>query len=117
MRYEPSGTLIDVSMIALPFEREMMTRAHPYSVSGLDIPLPTPEDLVILKSVAHRPQDLIDIGSILEMHPELDLERVRSWLKQFAEVLEAPELLEDLDFLLKKTRLSRRLQRIFPKPD
>lgn len=117
MRHRASGISIDVSMIALPFEHEMIARAHRYTLAGLEIRLPTPEDLVILKAVAHRPQDLIDIASILEAHPELDLERVRSWLKQFAEVLEAPELVEDLEFLVNKARLSEKLRRIFPKPD
>jgi hypothetical protein len=34
--------------------------------------LPTPEDLMILKSVAHRPKDLPDITEIASRHPDLD---------------------------------------------
>ncbi len=36
---------------------------HP--AGSIDVRLPTPEDLIILKSVAHRPQDMLDIEAIV----------------------------------------------------
>lgn len=58
----------------------------------LEIRLPTPEDLIIMKAVAHRPKDLLDIQGILQSHPDLDRRRIRKWVTQFAELLEKPEL-------------------------
>jgi len=55
---------------------------------------PTPEDLIIIimKAVAHRPKDLEDIRTIADKYPNLDVERIKGWVKAFGEVLETPEL-------------------------
>jgi hypothetical protein len=45
------------------------------------IPLPLPEDLIIMKAVAHRPRDLGDIEAMLAAHPELNPRRVRHWVR------------------------------------
>jgi len=54
--------------------------------------LPTPEDLIIMKAVAHRPKDLVDIQAIAANYPDLDKERIRFWVVQFGEALDLPEL-------------------------
>jgi hypothetical protein len=36
-------------------------RSKLYQIGPLALRLPTPEDLIILKAVAHRPKDLLDI--------------------------------------------------------
>jgi len=54
--------------------------------------LPTPEDLIIMKAVAHRPKDLADIQAIAANYPDLDKERIRFWVVQFGEALDLPEL-------------------------
>ena len=60
----------------------------------------TPEDFLILKAVAHRQRDLIDIDNLLAVHENLDLDRNRHWVRQFAELLDLPELIRDLEKLL-----------------
>lgn len=100
LRHQPSHIDVDLSFGALPFEQEMLARATITDIGGLSIPLPTAEDLIILKAVAHRPRDLADIEGLLEAHPALDVERIRRWVREFAEVLESPELLEDLQAIL-----------------
>ncbi len=62
----------------------------------LQIHLPTPEDLIIMKAIAHRPKDLLDIQGLIQKHPNLDQERIQDWVTQFAELLETPELWEDI---------------------
>jgi hypothetical protein len=64
------------------------------------LPLPTPEDLVILEAVARRPRDLADIEGILDLHPGIDKARMRKWVADFAALLEMPELRTDLERLL-----------------
>ena len=72
--------------------------------SGLiTLRLPTPEDLNILKAVAHRPQDLLDIEAIVSNQSELDHERIQFWVQQFADLLELPELWLDLEKVLSRS--------------
>jgi hypothetical protein len=54
------------------------------------------EDLLILKAVAHRPKDLIDIQEIVLSHPGLDVERIEQWVRKFADALEMPEIWDDI---------------------
>lgn len=92
LRHVASGTDIDLSLGVLPFEVEMVERSAVVKVGPLELRLPTPEDLIIMKAVAHRPKDLADIQAIAASHPELDKERIRLWVEQFAEALDMPEL-------------------------
>ncbi|MGB8983188.1 MAG: hypothetical protein WCC12_15035 [Anaerolineales bacterium] len=64
--------------------------------------LPTPEDLVILKAIAHRPKDLLDIREIVLNNPNLDLARIERWVKDFAQLLETPELWGQIEKILKQ---------------
>jgi hypothetical protein len=63
---------VDISFGALPFEEEAIARAVEGKVGKIRLPLPTPEDLVIMKAVAHRPRDAVDIEAVLDAHPKLD---------------------------------------------
>lgn len=102
LRHEDSGTGIDVAMGVLPFEREAVERSQILNVGGLSLRLPTAEDLIILKAVAHRPKDLLDIQGIAQTQPSLDIKRIRFWVDQFAEALEMPELWEQIEKMLKE---------------
>ena len=55
------------------------------------------EDLIIMKAVAHRPKDLLDIQGIIQSNPGLDREHIRDWVTQFATLLEMPELWDDIE--------------------
>lgn len=95
-----TGISVDISCGALPFEREMIERARTLDLGEVTLRVPTPEDLIITKAVAQRPKDLIDIEAILEASPNLDLARIRRWVREFAEALEMPELLTNVERLL-----------------
>jgi hypothetical protein len=107
MRHSPSGVDIDISFGSLPFEEESLKRSRPIRIGSLTIPLPSPEDLVIMKAVAHRQKDMADIESLLEAHPKMDLKRVRKWVKDFADVLESPDICSDLERLIKSAALRK----------
>lgn len=96
LRHQASGINVDISLGILPFEVEAVERSIVHQAGSLSIRLPTPEDLIIFKAVAHRPQDMLDIKSVIEAHPQLDRERVRYWVQEFARVLEMPELWDDI---------------------
>jgi len=94
--HEPTGIEADVSFGVLPFEFEVIERAIERPLGRLKIRIPTPEDLIIFKALAHRPKDMIDIQSIIQANPKLDRKRIRNWVKQFAEAMEMPEIWEDI---------------------
>jgi predicted nucleotidyltransferase len=102
LRHILTDTSIDISLGALPFEEEMVERSVLHEVDNtLQLRLPTPEDLIIMKAVAHRPKDLEDIRTIAEKYPNLDVKRIEQWVKAFGEVLETPDLWELIRLLLK----------------
>jgi predicted nucleotidyltransferase len=104
MRHQQSGIDVDMVFGSLPFEKEAVARATWVELGGVQLPLPLPEDLIIMKAVAHRPQDLADIEAILAAHPKLNLRRARRWVREFAAALSMPEILNDLEVLLSQQK-------------
>jgi hypothetical protein len=96
LRHTASAINVDVSLGMLPFEVEAVERAVIHEVGSLKLRLPTPEDLIILKAVAHRPKDLLDIQALIGAHPKLDRRRIQDRVQQFAEALDMPELWADI---------------------
>lgn len=102
LQHTESAVNVDISLGVLPFEMEMVERATLYQTGSLELPLPTPEDLIVMKAVAHRPKDILDIKAIVARYPKLDRQRIQFWIEQFAEALETPELWTDVAPLLRK---------------
>lgn len=102
MKHVLSDTNIDISLGVMPFEQEMVDRSVVHQIDeALQIRLPTPEDLIIMKAIAHRPKDFEDIRTIAEKYPDLDVRRIEGWVKAFGEVLETPDLWDVVKSLLK----------------
>ncbi|RLT39340.1 MAG: hypothetical protein DWI57_10455 [Chloroflexi bacterium] len=101
LKHEASGINVDISLGLLPFEVEAVERSREYQAGALRLRLPTPEDLIILKAVAHRPKDMLDIASIIAVQSNLDQKRIAFWVQQFADLLEMPELWDDIEKLLR----------------
>jgi len=104
VRHGESGIDLDLVFGSLPFEKEAAIRAKWVDLGGVAIPLSSPEDLIVMKAVAHRPRDLEDIAAILAAQPELNVRRVRRWLRAFSGALAMPEILNDLEALLSQRR-------------
>lgn len=100
LQHQSSGIKIDISLGILPFEAEMIERGQEVTVGNITLRLPTPEDLIIMKAVAHRPKDIADIQAIAANHPSLDKERICSWVEQFGEALDLPDLWKMISQLL-----------------
>lgn len=109
--HQPSNIDADISFGFLPFEKECVQRRIFVEVSGLSVPLLTPEDLIVMKAVAHRTRDLADIEAVFDAHPKLDLRRIRRLVREFSAVLEMPEISEDLEAIIKKRSKSRRKEK------
>jgi hypothetical protein len=61
-----------------------------------------------MKAVAHRPQDMADIDALLEANPKVNFRRIRRWVKEFSSALGAPDILSDLESLLRRSRTRKR---------
>ena len=98
------GVKIDVALAAFPFEIEAIERATPWTL-GESVALRScsAEDLVVYKLVAGRPQDLVDVeGIVRRQEDRLDVDRIRRWGLEFAELKEDPDLLRPFENLWRK---------------
>ncbi len=102
LQHRATRILVDISLGCTPFENEITSRATTISIGSLPLRVATPEDLVIMKLVAQRPIDLIDVQQILAVHPHLDKERILYWVGEFSKALEMPELLEKATQILER---------------
>lgn len=99
--HEPTEVEVDLSIAWVPFEVEAIGRATLESFRGDLLPIATAEDLVIMKAVAFRSKDQDDLETLLVMHGDtMDLDRVRRVVAEFAEVLEVPERVGQLEALI-----------------
>lgn len=97
LKHIQSGISLDVSLGALPFEQEALKRSRPHKVGKITLRLPTIEDLIIFKSVAHRSKDLWDIQELISLSGRrLDRKYITKYLNEFAEVLDRPEIVNDV---------------------
>jgi hypothetical protein len=79
----PSGIRVDFIFSFTPYERQAIDRARKIELNGATVNFAAPEDLIIHKIFAGRPQDQSDVRSVLLKNPELDLVYIRRWLKEF----------------------------------
>ncbi len=106
LKHIPSGIDIDISCGLLPFEENCIKNAQRISAGGIDILIPSPEDLIILKAVAHRPIDLMDIEAIVKVQGELNERYINRKLAEFAAILEMPEIRDDVKAIFKRVKKS-----------
>lgn len=100
------GVGVDVALAAFPFELEAIGAATIWDLGTARLPTCSAEHLVVYKLVAARPQDLIDVTGIVRRQGErLDVELVRRWGREFAELKEDPDLLRPFEDALRESGL------------
>lgn len=57
----------------------------------------SPEDLIIMKLTASREKDIQDVIALKEFYPDLDRRRIRTIVMDYAEALERPDIIENLE--------------------
>jgi hypothetical protein len=107
LRHQSSQIDVDITFGVLPFETYAIARKISKRIGRLTIPLPTPEDLIVMKAVARRPRDLADIEGILAASGKLNRRLIRRWVGEFASAVGSPEMLSDLERLLRKQTKKR----------
>jgi Nucleotidyl transferase of unknown function (DUF2204) len=107
LRHVASSIDIDVILGGLSFEQSSVDNAVFHRIGGLDIPLPRVEDLLTMKAVAHRPQDMQDVQTLLEANSNVDVESVRRWVREFGIATAMSDLIKDFDNAVARWREAR----------
>lgn len=100
LKHEKSSIDVDISLGLLPFEKQAIKRSKRQRIGNLSFNLPLPEDLIILKAVAHRPVDIIDIRDIVNNNPKINTNYIKKTISEFARVLEMPEIWNDIKYII-----------------
>jgi predicted nucleotidyltransferase len=104
LEHEASRVGVDLTLCRLPFDSGAIDRARLIVMGDLQFSVVAPEDLIIMKAIAHRPQDFQDIRAVVRANPQLDARRVRMQVQEFAKALDMPELWEDIAMLFQTPR-------------
>jgi hypothetical protein len=93
-----TGTGIDVSLGALPFEETLIDRATAFAFGpGLELRTCSAEDLIVMKLFALRPIDVRDAeGVAIRNRGRLDWPYIEEQLRPLAEVKQDPEILRTM---------------------
>jgi hypothetical protein len=94
---DASGRRIDLLYAHTDFERSALTRAEvrePYA--GVSLPVCSPEDLVVYKLLAGRPQDLLDIQAMMAALTSGNRPVDWAYVERWADVWEIREPLDRL---------------------
>lgn len=99
------GIIVDL-LLALPgYEELIIERAVLRDLGGWQAWICTAEDLIIQKVIANRDKDWLDVEALLiERRGKLDEAYIEGWLRQFAEVLDRPDLLARYQHLAAKVK-------------
>ena len=98
-----TGVPVDLILAALPYEIGAIRRAVAVEVTGREVRLCSPEDLIIHKLASERPQDALDVeGLVLRQAARLDRQYLAARIRELAQGLERPGLVGSFEALLKK---------------
>jgi hypothetical protein len=76
---EDRGVDVDLFLAESAYQREALSRRVRQDIEGRPVWIVSPEDLVLLKLVAHRPRDIADVGDVLFTQGQLDEAYLRRW--------------------------------------
>jgi len=90
-----TSTRIDLLFGMLPFEASAISRAIEKDIQGTSVRFCTAEDLILHKIISDREKDLHDTENIIaRQKSKLDFAYLEPRIKELAEILEKPEILE-----------------------
>jgi hypothetical protein len=107
--HRPTRLPLDVVLAGPGLEELFFTRVEDIRIGDLRIPVASAEDLVAMKILAGRPNDLGDVAAILEAR-SIDTGLVRSTLSLLERALDRADLLPEFERSLDQARRSRASQ-------
>lgn len=101
---------VDFIIASIKLEEEAIKRRKTIRLYKIKAFFPTPEDLILLKLVPGRLQDLLDAQKIIERHRKnLDVKYLLGWARRLSEAAEDARVVNELHKLLgPENRLSGR---------
>lgn len=76
------GVDVDIFLAESDFQNSLISRRQTLEIDGLQCWVVSPEDLILLKLIANRPRDLIDVQDILFTQGALDVGYLRRWANE-----------------------------------
>ncbi len=80
-RLDWDGSYLDVFFATLDFHHDMAAHARHVRFGPVEIPILSPEHLIVCKAVFDRPKDRLDIEEMLRWGTEVDAARTLSWVR------------------------------------
>jgi hypothetical protein len=89
---------IDFILANLPFERKAIKRSVIQNVYGVDVPVCTPEDLIIQKAISTRSKDWMDIEAVVRAKAEdLDWDTIFKHCKEMSRFLDDSTIMDKIE--------------------
>jgi hypothetical protein len=98
MVHGPTRIPVDLVLAGPGPEERFLQHAEIRHVDGVPVPVAAPDDLVVMKVLAGRPQDLEDVAAIVAAQgSRVDLERAAATLRLLEQALDRRDLLPRLE--------------------
>jgi len=105
MVHERARMPADVILGGPGLEERFLARAEMRAIDDVVIPVASAPDIVLMKILAGRPQDVHDALAVLRaQHPRVDVARVRGELAELERALDRRDLVSAFDRLLAQAR-------------
>jgi len=82
-RLDWDGAYLDVFFATLDLHREMAERSRMVAFGSTQIPILSPEHLIVCKAVFNRPKDWLDIEEMSAWGTQLDVAEIVRWIDEF----------------------------------
>ncbi len=81
-RLDWGGSYLDLFFATFELHREMAERSREVSFGPVQIPILSPEHLIVCKVVFDRPKDWLDVGEMIAWGTAIDAGEVLGWLRE-----------------------------------
>lgn len=92
---EGRGIDVDIFLAESRFQQQLLARRRRHELDDLTIWFVSPEDLILLKLLSHRPRDLADIADVRFTQGQLDEAYLRHWAQQLGVLQQWQRLLDE----------------------
>ncbi len=100
---ESTGIRLDLIFSYTPYKTEAIKRAREIKILSEKVYFASPEDVIIHKIFAGRPRDLEDVRTILLKNPDIDIQYIQNWLKEFDEASDKKDFQKIFEKILRET--------------